>query len=195
MLVLQPGPVDGKDAMISNLAPDSNFGDYKYFETTYLTEPVLTVMRSNRSLIWFNLDSLPKSAAINKVTLQLTYDIPVPFDGSFLGTNTDPTTGAIVYGAVFQQVIEPWDEHKVTWNNQPKSIETNQVFLAPFIRNVNFIEVDVTGLFVHPQASLLPDYGMIFRLWPVDNFPGFRFASSDYPVVSMRPRLTVYYTI
>ena len=59
---------------------DKNFGDYKYFETTFITEPVLTVMRSNRSLIWFNLNALPKSAVIRKVTLQLFYDLPVPFD-------------------------------------------------------------------------------------------------------------------
>ncbi len=37
--------------MISNLNPDKNYEDHKYFEATYLTEPVLTVMRSNRSLI------------------------------------------------------------------------------------------------------------------------------------------------
>ena len=70
--------------MISNLEPDKNFGDYKYFEATFLSEPVLTVMRSNRSLIYFNLDSLPKSAIIQKVTLHLTYDLPIPFDSTYL---------------------------------------------------------------------------------------------------------------
>ena len=49
------------------------------------------------------------------------------------------------YGAVLQQIIEPWDEHKVTWNTQPKSIEMNQVFVYPFIKNSNFIDVDVTS--------------------------------------------------
>ena len=58
VLVLQPGPDKGKDAMISNLEPDKNFGGHKYFEATFLTEPILTVMRSNRSLIFFNLDAL-----------------------------------------------------------------------------------------------------------------------------------------
>ena len=83
-MVLQPGPDQGKDAMISNLDGDKNFGDYKYFETTFISEPVLTVMRSNRSLIWFNLNALPKSAVIRKVTLQLSYDLPVPFDQHIL---------------------------------------------------------------------------------------------------------------
>ncbi len=71
-IVLQPGPDAGKDAMISNLESDKNFGGHKYFEATFLSEPVLTVMRSNRSLIAFNLDTIPKSAIIKSVILRLT---------------------------------------------------------------------------------------------------------------------------
>jgi hypothetical protein len=193
-LVLKPGPSDGKDAMISNLDADKNFGDYKYFEATYLSEPVLTVMRSNRSLIWFNLNALPKSAVIKKVTLQFFYDLPVPFDPVFL-TDTDPSTGIVRYGAVLQQIVEPWEEDKVTWNTQPKTIEANQVFISPFNLNVNFITVDVTSLYVPIQEIAAPNYGMFFKLWPTERFPGFRFASSDYPDEKMRPKLTVYYTI
>jgi hypothetical protein len=193
-LVLQPGPERGKDAMISNLEPDKNFGDFKYFEATFLSEPILTVMRSNRSLIFFNLDSLPKSSIIQKVILRLTYDLPIPFDNTYV-TDIYPAPGIIWYGGVLQQIIEPWDEFKVTWNTQPKTSEINQVFIPPFIRNVNFIDVDVTKLFVSPVASALPSYGMLFRLWPTDKFPGFRFASSDFTEPGMRPMLTIYYTL
>jgi hypothetical protein len=193
ILELQPGPEVGMDAMISNLDPDKNFGDYKYFETTFLSEPVLTVMRSNRSLIYFNMDSLPKSAIIQKVTLRLTYDLPIPFDSTYI--KPDPSTGVALYGAVLQQIIEPWDEHKVTWNTQPKTTDFNQVFIYPFTLNTNMIEVDVTGLFVNPSASILPNWGMLFRLWPDDSFPGFRFASSDYAEPYMRPKLIIHYTV
>jgi hypothetical protein len=198
VLVLQPGPEKGKDAMISNLNPEKNFGDYKYFETTFLSEPILTVMRSNRSLIAFNLDTLPKSAVIKKVVMRLSYDLPIPFDSTYITTNTGPTAGVAWYGAVLQQVVEPWEEYKVTWNTVPKAVEANQVYISPFIRNANSIEVDVTRLFVTPSTTdqaIYPNYGMLFRLWPVDRFPGFRFASSDYSNASMRPRLTIYYTI
>jgi hypothetical protein len=197
VIVLQPGPEKGKDAMVSNLNPDKNYGDYKYFEATYLSEPVLTVMRSNRSLIQFNLDTVPKSAVIKKVVLRLTYDLPIPFDSIYYTTNTGPAAGIVWYGAVLQQIVEPWEESKVTWNTQPKSVEVNQVYISPFIRNSNSIEVDVTRLFVSPSTTdpvSYPNYGMLFRLWPIDRFPGFRFASSDYPEANMRPRLTVYYT-
>lgn len=196
MLVLQPGPDDGKDAMISNLEADKNFGDHKYFEATYLSEPVLTVMRSNRSLIWFNLNALPKSAIIKKVILHLSYDILVPFDPVIFPAGTDPS-GSAWFGAVLQQIIEPWEENTVTWNKQPKTSEINQVYISPFIKNANFLDVDVTRLYM-PSVTF-PSYarinGMYFRLWPVDRFPGFRFASSDYEDATMRPKLIVYYTI
>jgi hypothetical protein len=193
VLEMQPGPQNGKDAMISNLEPDKNFGDHQYLEATFLTEPILTVMRSNRSLISFSLDSLPKSAAIQKVTLVLSYDIPIPVDSTVI--YTDPSTGVSSYAAVLQQIIEPWDEHKVTWNNQPKTIEMNQVFLYPFFKNSNIVDLDVTLLFTNPSASMLPNYGMMFRLWPDNSFSGFRFASSDYAVASMRPKLIIQYTL
>lgn len=195
-LVIQPGPDDGKDAMISNLEADKNFGDHKYFEATYLSEPVLTVMRTNRSLIWFNLNALPKSAIIRKVILHLSYDIPVPFDPNEFSTNTDPSVSTWC-GAVLQQITEPWEEHGVTWNKQPETTEINQVYISPFIKNANFLDVDVTRLYV--SDATIPanarKNGLYLRLWPAERFPGFRFASSDYPDATMRPKLIVYYTV
>lgn len=193
ILELQPGPDAGVDAMVSNLEPDKNFGSHKYFEATFLPEPILTVMRSNRSLIWFDRSSLPNSAVIKKVTLQLFYDLPIPFDNTYL-TDVSPIPGVEWHGGVLQQIVEPWEENKVTWNTQPKTIEANQVYISPFIRNVNFIIVDVTSLFVPVAEIAAPNYGMMFRLWPTEKFPGFRFASGDYPAELMRPKLTIYYS-
>ena len=199
VLVLQPGPEDGKDAMISNLEPDKNFGDHKYFEATFLSESILTVMRSNRSLIWFNLNQLPKSAIIRKVVLRLSYDIPIPFDSTYINTNTDPSTGIVWFGAVLQKILEPWEEYTVTWNTQPKTTELGQVYISPFIKNANFIDVDVTSLYVPTAISTdmmdARNYGMFFKLWPTERFPGFRFASSDFPEAGMRPKLIIYYTL
>jgi hypothetical protein len=192
ILLLQPGPDAGKDAMISNLETDKNFGTHKYFEATYLSEPLLTVMRSNMSLMWFDLNQLPKSAIIKKVILKLSYDIPIPWDSTIFTGNA---TGIIKPCGVLQQIIEPWEENQVTWNKQPKTTEINQVFIAPFKRNVNFIEVDVTGLFVSPAANLLPNYGMLFKLNMNNKFKGFRFASSDFTEAIMRPRLGIQYTL
>jgi hypothetical protein len=194
ILFLQPGPDGGKDAMISNIEVDKNFGAHKYFEATYLTEGLLTVMRVNRSLIWFDLSTLPKSAIIKKVILKLTYDLPIPWDSTIFVSGTSGTSFIKPCG-LLQQIIEPWEENGVTWNKQPKTSEVNQVSIAPFIRNTNFIEIDVTSLFVSTAANPLPNYGMLFKLNQNERFKGFRFASSDFPEPSWRPRLSVHYTL
>lgn len=197
-LVLQPGPEKGKDAMISNLDPVKNFGDYKYFEATFLPEPQLTVMRSNRSLIWFDMNDLPKSAVIKKVILRLYYDEPIPWDSTvFISDSSKASDEVPWYGGVLQRIISPWDEHKVTWNDQPKTTTYNQVYISPFRCSDHYIDVDVTNFYlpVIGDSPEYPYYGMYFRLWPEDRFPGFRFASSDYPDATMRPRLTIFYTL
>jgi len=89
---------------------------------------------------------LPKSATIKKVTLTLHYDLPLPWDSAIF---TPGSSGGVEWlGGVLQRITEPWEEGKVTWNNQPKSTEVNQVYIAPFILNCNFINVDVTKLYV-----------------------------------------------
>jgi len=188
----QPGPDLGKDAMVSNLEPDKNFGGHRFFEATYLSESQLTVMRSNRSLIWFDMKQLPEGAKINKAILRLVYEKPIPFDDKLFPT-VAPATGIAWYGAVLQQIIEPWEENGVTWNKLPKTMDANQVFIPPFIRNTNVIELDVTRLIVSTFEKPAPNHGMLFRLWPEDKFPGFRFASSDYPEPSWRPKLNIQY--
>ena len=196
-LVLQPGPEEGKDAMISNLEPDTNFGEYKYFEATFLSESPLTVMRSNRSLISFDRNAIPKSATVKHVSLRLFYDLPLAWDTVVYSSSTTPDSiGTVWYGAVLQKIIEPWEEDKVTWNNQPASIMDKQVYITPFIRNVNFIDIDVTKLFLlRVENTAIQDFEMLFKLYPTELFPGFRFVSSDYETEYMRPRLSIYYSL
>jgi hypothetical protein len=190
-LVLQPGPEAGKDAMISNLSPDKNFGSHPYFEATFLSEPILTVMRSNRSLIFFNLGQVPKSAIIKNVSLQLSYEVPLPWPNDSAITAIPGTEKW--FGAVLQQIVEPWEEYGVTWENQPRTIDANQVYITPFIRNANFITVDVTRLFINNIDS--PNHGMLFKHYPSEKFPGFRFASSDHKNSVLRPKLIINYTL
>jgi hypothetical protein len=213
VLKLKPGPEAGKDAMISNLEPDKNFGDHPFFEATFISEPILTVMRENRSLIHFSPTGLPKSATIQKVTLTLYFKYPVPCDTiyNYVPNPCDsivwPPFDTVItdayhwYGGVLQQIVEPWEEHEVTWDKQPKTIVANQVYVNHFIRNVNFIEIDVTRLFIPEMEIAAPNYGMLFKLTPspsslpIIRFPGFRFASSDYPEPRMHPMLKIFYTL
>lgn len=192
---LQPGPDMGFDAMISNLNPEKNYGKHPYFEATYMTDnSPLAVMRENRSLIQFSPTGLPKSAMIDKVTLTLFYDVPLPWDGIITDSIYITAAGDVRYCAGYlQQIVEPWQEHEVTWAKQPKTNPKVSVEIYPFIRNTNFIVVDVTRMFVNEFS--FPSYGMLFTLAPDPCSPGFRFCSSDYEKPEMRPMLTIHYSL
>lgn len=192
VLYLQPGPEEGKDAMITDLDPMKNFGDHPYFETSFLTEPVLTVMRTKRSLMYFDLKDLPEYTRIEKVYLTLHFDRPL-WDTLIDYGQLD--SWMLLPDLVLQQIVEPWQENKVTWGNQPSTIEANQVSV-PFSLELdsNVRIYDVTSLFVPVQEIAAPNYGMMFRFVGGGDIPGgMQFASSDHPVEEMRPVLEVHY--
>jgi len=198
ILTLQPGPEKGKDAMIMDIQPDHNFGDYPYFEATFLSDSILTVMRTMRSLLEFNPVGLPKDARIEKAILTLHFENLIPWDSIFydsLINYIDPNYGFAWYGAVLQQIVQPWNEHEVTWDKQPQTIEANQVYISPTVISASFINMDVTSLFVPVQEIAAANHGMMLKLYPSEQFPGFRFASSDYPVPGMRPKLMIFYSL
>ncbi len=193
-VIIQPGPEEGKDAMVTDLDPLDNFGDYHYFEASFLTESPLTVMRTKRSLIEFDLSDLPKSAKIESVKLILHFDTFV-WDSLHKTSpeHIDPNGKKLV----FRQIVEPWNEDEVTWDNQPKSIEANQVIVErhPELSS-NQRVYDITSLFVPVQEIAAPNHGFIFMHADEENpFPGgLKFASSDYPRENMRPKLVIKYS-
>ena len=74
VLVLQPGPDEGKDAMISRSLPEENFGKFPFFEATAVSPATSDVQHKlTRSLIQFDLNQLPKSATVKKAMLTLFY--------------------------------------------------------------------------------------------------------------------------
>ncbi len=186
-VTIKPGPEKGMDAMISDLEPDKNFGTWPYFEASFLSESPLTVMRTNRSLIRFDMNAVPKGSRIDKVMLTLYFDKPLGWDSIY--------TDFAWFGAVFQKITAPWEENRVNWNNQPPVTEMNQVYVSPHPEmNTNVRTYDITSLYIPAKDSAMADYGFMFRLYPSPQFAGFRFASSDFPEPSMRPELKVFYS-
>ena len=214
LLILQPGPEMGKDAMINRNFPVKNFGDHPFFEaindqtwvSTNTDYPILT-----RSLIQWDMNQLPKSATIQKAVMTLYYpDIwvePVITDSvknTYYGW-VDSTIIPDRYPcAVLQRIISPWEEHEVTWTNQPEATEEGQVFVPMkyYIMNtacVNCIvppvseEIDVTSLFTNTSGTAM--YGMLFKLVNEEYSQWFRFTSSDFKTPGLWPKLEIYYTL
>jgi hypothetical protein len=185
--VLKTAPDNCADALITNLNPYENFGSVKSFAAFFRPEPVLTVMRTTRSLMFVDVRrQLPKSATIVKVELVLT-----TLAGPYM-SNAD----SVAYGGVLQQIIEPWDEDSVTWNNQPATTPANQVFIPyqPHFSTI-FRTYNITRLFVPDEKVNFQNYGFMFKHSP-EEFPGgIEFASSDHERSSYRPYFKVYYKL
>jgi hypothetical protein len=221
ILVLQPGPDEGKDAMISRSLPEDNFGKFPFFEATAVSPVTSDVQHKlTRSLIEFDLNQLPKSATIKRAILTLSYPsyhyadtvYPVKYVTSGqTGTDT-PKPSPVEPLAVLQRVISPWQEHEVTWEKQPETTTENQVFIPRVYyitdASCNCIvppvseTVDVTELLM-PDASGVMQHGMLLKLVKEEYPEWVRFASSDYEMLTTSnqelgkrwPKLEIYYTL
>lgn len=190
-MLIRTSPENTKDALITNLDPDSNFGDHALFAASFRSEPVLTVMRTTRSLMYTNIRRyLPKSATITKVELELTVI------GNIYNMQTEASDFRPMYTGVLRQVTEEWKEDTLTWNNQPKTIEANQVIIHynPWI-DFNKRTYDITPLFVPVDKINAPNFGFIFSHYPEDMPGGIEFSSSDAKIEGDRPLFKVYYTL
>lgn len=219
VLVLQPGPEEGKDAMISRSLPGDNFGKYEFFEATAAPLETSDVQHKlTRSLIEFDLNQLPKSATIKKAVLTLYYPYDVyPADHIINETGVMPGFDSLNPWpveplAVLQKVISPWEEHEVTWEKQPETTTENQVFIPRiyYIMDIAcdcFIPpisetVDVTQLLM-PDASGIRNHGMLLKLYKEEYPEWLRFASSDIQLIILDnlesdilwPKLEIYYTL
>jgi hypothetical protein len=222
LLVLQPGPEEGKDAMISRSLPQENFGKFPFFEATSVSPVTSDIQHKlTRSLIEFDLSQLPHNATVRKAMLTLYYpqynytDTVYPIQsmtGSQTGTDTLTTPWPVDYLAVLQKIISPWQEHEVTWETQPETTTDNQVFIPRiyYITDVNYNcivppvseTVDVTRLLM-PDASGTWHLGFLLKLVKEEYPDWLRFASSDYEMLTtsnqeparLWPKLEIYYSL
>ncbi len=212
VLVLQPGPDEGKDAMISRSVPEGNFGKFPFFEATAVSLVTSDVQHKlTRSLIEFDLNQLPKSATIKRAVLTLYYPQYDYADTVYPVTNT-VTPSSVEYLAVLQRVVSPWQEHEVTWEKQPETTTEDQVFIPRIYyitdASCNCIvppvseTVDVTQLLM-PDASGIVHHGMLLKLVREEYPDWLRFASSDFEMLTTSnqelakpwPKLEIYYSL
>lgn len=187
-LIFQPGPRDGKDAILHGLISerDRNYGHNPQVAAnawTYGGEPGTV-----RNLIEFNIKQIPANTKVQKATLSLyAWDNDQKEFGQH-STLSGPNT------CILHRVTSPWLENEVTWNKHPEYTEENQVIIPSSVfPTQNYPDIDVTQLVEDMLANPRTSFGFLLKLQTEEYYRMMNFCSSDHSNPKLRPKLTVYF--
>lgn len=190
VLWLKPGAIEGKDCRISIGGGDpstqnTNYGDFPSFAIrswTFAGNPAIY-----RALIDFNLKEIHPSDSIVFAGLTFFHD-----ENSPLGSTHEPNNAS--NHGFLRHILNPWEEMKVTWQNQPNYSFDDEVFVKGSVYpNEDFKNIDVTEL-VKAQVKN-PDkyFGFMFMLQEEIPYQRLLFASSDHPNSELHPEILIIY--
>ena len=192
-VTFQPNAASGKDALIEHIQVDpsgdnTNFGNFASFEAmawTWSNDPGII-----RSLMEFDLSSIPQNATVTDARLSLYND---PTSGENAGQHSS-LSGSNV--AVLQRITSSWSESTVTWTNQPPTTSLNQITLPQSTSaHQDYINIDVTTVANDMVQNPASNHGFMIKLVTESYWRAMIFASSDNANAAKRPSITVTYTV
>jgi hypothetical protein len=185
-IILQPDTTTGsKDAYISSYFSTSNLGNYIEFDAISWTDGGTPF--NSRSLIQFNLSSIPTNATITSAILSLYGDT----------STSNPQGSSSLSGsnaAYLKMITSSWQYNTVTWSNQPTTTTTNQVAIpqstttSQSYPSIN-VQPFVQGWVSNPSTN----NGMMLELQTESIYRSLVLCSSKYPHPAQRPKLEVCY--
>ncbi|HNX67702.1 MAG TPA: DNRLRE domain-containing protein, partial [Bacteroidales bacterium] len=186
-LVLQPGGEEGIDAFIEAWPyenySNTNWSSYKGFAAAAWTAG--GIQTTARSLLKFDLKSIPAQKRIRRATLSL-YSVSLPYIGEGHSSLSGPND------FIINRVISEWDEKKVTWNTQPRVTREGEIILPPSgTPDQDYTNIDVTELVQFMIDNPSKNYGIMIRLLNESYYRSVVFGSSDYPNPEKRPKLVI----
>jgi hypothetical protein len=143
----------------------------------------------SRSLIFFDLNSLPSGTLIEEALLDLYGVGPV-------GLGAAASVGNMGANSCWlEQITEPWNETTVTWNTRPATTSMNAVLLpASSMIIQDYVGLDVTGLVQaminHPDTA----HGFAIRTEIETPTRGLFFCGAGFSDPSKRPRLRIKFS-
>lgn len=186
-IILQPNAIEGIDAAIHGLGSEvnKNYGYIPQFSANSWTfEGIRGVVRS---VMKFDLSSLPQNAQIQKATLSLYAW------GSDTGFGQHSNRGGS-NKSWLQRITEPWDENEVTWNTQPATTTQGQISIHQSnFPDEDYTDIDITEMITMMQRRPESNFGFMIRLQEELLYQMLNFASSDHEDPNLRPKLTIEY--
>jgi hypothetical protein len=185
ILVMQPDAAAGKDAMIGSIGTQATQNFANAQELNALTWTVGGVYAHHRSLLQFDLSGIPSSSAISSALLSLYYNPTTVFGPGHYGSNA----------AYVARVMNSWNENTVTWNNQPSFSPQNMVSLPSSTSTTqDYTNINVLGLINNMVGAGNSNNGFMVKLQNEVPYKRLIFCTSDFPVLTRRPRLQIMYS-
>lgn len=190
-LIMRPGPSEGKDAFVEDYAEGNysnrNFGDLEEFSAISWTASGLPFLI--RSFIDFKFSPLPEGAVIDSAKFSLFAHGSVAH-----GDGHAALDGSNEF--YLRRVISEWDEHTITWNNQPETTSASQQLVpASTDQHQDYTGLDVTALVRDMYENPSESFGFMLSLKTEEGLKRVFFASSDVPDENRRPKIEIYYSV
>ena len=173
---LQPGPTEGKDALVSSLFPDTNYGNDAIIDAGNTTTAVV------RSYIKFNLSSVPGNARVIDADLKLYQSGTYGFDD---------------FVVALYNVTSDWDESTIDWDPQPTSSTEPEITNSITASATTWESWDIDTLVQGWLDGTATNYGMLLKDTDESLFDTVvLFYSSDYTTDTTKcPKLEIDYYI
>jgi len=180
-VVLKPHAEKGVDAIILSKEADKNFGALENLNINTSLAGADTAFQ--RMLISFGLDSFPDYAHVLKATLVLFRD------------STSENPNPMHYGKnayTTYRVVEPWEEEKVNWDNQPAFEVGGSVWnRKSWSEQQGSFEVDVTHMVRQMINKRTDNYGFLLKFSEEVTDQNISWVSSDHRDTSLHPELRI----
>lgn len=182
-LVLRPGPLRGKDAMVHSR---DDLQNTNFSISTHMTPMTWTwsgIVGTQRGLLEFDLGFIPANASVVGASLDLYFDDHP--------TSTHSGSNNWQVRTVNPGAANAWNENIVTWSNQPLAgaPQTNMPVTAG--PTVDFPGINVTAQVQNMITN--GNNGFQLRLATESTYRRVRIATSDHPNPNIRPRLTIIF--
>ncbi|MCX6270127.1 MAG: DNRLRE domain-containing protein [Bacteroidetes bacterium] len=186
-LILQPGPLNGKDADIRDDYPYNPSPTSPDFIANAWTVGGIPFIQ--RSLIEFDLSALPANSILISATLSLYANI---FTGHFQHHSSLSGSNR----CYLKKITEPWSDLTVCWSNQPQTTNLHMVIIPESISPLqDYPDIDVTQLIQDILDDPSAGFGFLFQLETEELYRSMIFASSDNSDPDLYPKLTIVYEV
>ena len=188
VLTLQPGPLEGKDALLHGL---SGYTTINFAENGQLPANAWTFQGTPgtvRSILQFDLECIPIGAIVNTAYLNLyAWD-----KTTSMGQHSASSASNAAW---LERVTSPWTESLVVWDNQPSTTTVNRVALPPSTSPTDdYLSIDVTAMLQDMVNDPDSSYGFMLMLQTESHYRRLNFCSSDHPDPARRPLLEISYS-